>query len=458
MTSTVGNRSDGAAMPSAQTAPHNLLKSPAATALALAATAGGYYLGAWLALALRYPSSVHSVLWPPNAIVLAALLLLPARLWWLVLIAVFPAHVLIEVPAGWPWPTILGLFATNTSQAVLGATLVNHFSRRYGSAGSFVVIFIAGAVFFAPFLLSFADVGDPDSSGLTDDYWAAWRERFLSNAASTIIFVPPILATARGWRSWRRPQLKRCAEAILLVACFAVLGSVVIFAESISSSWLPLMLCTLLPLLLWAAVRFGKGGASCALLGLVAVTMGSITHWPAAAGAQEEIMMLQAFFLLVSIPVLYLAALHGDLRQYVQALDATNQRYRMATAAGSVGVWEWSPQSGDLILDPQLKKLLGYEDHEIANRVDAWLPHMHREDGERMMILARPMRAERHLPSKTSTECCIRTAARGGFSPAESSCPTRPASPPASSALASTSPSDAGSRKSCAAWKFSGAR
>ena len=170
MASTAGNRSDGAAMPSAQTVPHYLLKSPAATALALAATAGGYYLGAWLALALRYPSSVHSVLWPPNAIVLAALLLLPARLWWLVLIAVFPAHVLIEVPAGWPWPTILGLFVTNTSQAVLGASLVNRFSRRYSSAGSFVVIFIAGAVFFAPFLLSFADVGLLTLTGLTGDY------------------------------------------------------------------------------------------------------------------------------------------------------------------------------------------------------------------------------------------------------------------------------------------------
>src|SRR5882672_5028784 len=110
MTSTVGNCSGNAAIPVVQTVPHDALKSPAAIALALVATAAGYYLGAGVALALRYPSSVHSVLWPPNAIVLAALLLLPARLWALVLIAVLPAHVLIELPAGWPWPTILGLF------------------------------------------------------------------------------------------------------------------------------------------------------------------------------------------------------------------------------------------------------------------------------------------------------------------------------------------------------------
>src|SRR5882724_3036024 len=105
MTSIAGKRSDDAATPAAQIVPHDVLKSPAAIALALAATAGGYYLGAGLALALRYPSSVHSVLWPPNAIVLAALLLLPVRLWCLVLIAVFSAHVLTVAPTGWPWPT-----------------------------------------------------------------------------------------------------------------------------------------------------------------------------------------------------------------------------------------------------------------------------------------------------------------------------------------------------------------
>ena len=156
MTPIVGKCSDDAAMPKVRGVQHDALKSPAAVALALVATAAGYYLGAWLAFALRYPSSVHSVLWPPNAIVLAALLLFPVRLWGLVLIAVLPAHVLVVAPAGWPWPTVLGLFVTNTSQAVLGAALVNRYSRRFDSAGAFVVIFIAGAVFFAPLVLSFA--------------------------------------------------------------------------------------------------------------------------------------------------------------------------------------------------------------------------------------------------------------------------------------------------------------
>src|SRR5215468_8257488 len=107
MTSVEVRRPGEPAMPEAGAAPQSVLTSPAAMAFAVVATAAGYYLGAWLALALRYPSSVHSVLWPPNAILLAGLLVLPVRKWWLALVAVLPAHILTEVSAGWPWLTIL---------------------------------------------------------------------------------------------------------------------------------------------------------------------------------------------------------------------------------------------------------------------------------------------------------------------------------------------------------------
>ncbi|HTO82830.1 MAG TPA: ATP-binding protein [Methylomirabilota bacterium] len=388
MTSIVGRNSDDAAVSAVPANRSRASASLATTAFAVLATAAGYYVGSWLALALRYPASVHSVFWPPNAIVLAALLLLPAKLWLPVLVAVFPAHVLTLASTGWPWSTVGALFLTNTSQALLGAALVRYVSRRYTSAQSFVIVFIASAVFVAPFAVSFADVGVMASAGLVEDYWSAWQERFLSNAASVIVFVPPILAAARVWRSWRRPALARCVEAMLFVACFAALGAVVLFAASVASNWLPLMLCTFLPLLLWAALRFGSGGVSCALLGLVAVAMGSIVRWAGAGGEQQEIMILQAFFLLVAIPLFYLATLHADLRQSLRALDATNQRYRIATAAGLVGVWEWNPQTDELILDRQLKEMLGYRDNEIADRLDAWMPHIHGEERERVMALA----------------------------------------------------------------------
>jgi integral membrane sensor domain MASE1 len=51
-----------------------------------------YYSGSLLGFALLFPSSSISIIWPPNTILLVALLLSPRRQWpWLLLMA-FPVH------------------------------------------------------------------------------------------------------------------------------------------------------------------------------------------------------------------------------------------------------------------------------------------------------------------------------------------------------------------------------
>jgi hypothetical protein len=49
-----------------------------------------YYVGALFGFALKFPSHSPSALWPPNSILLAALLLLPTRQWWVVFLGAFP--------------------------------------------------------------------------------------------------------------------------------------------------------------------------------------------------------------------------------------------------------------------------------------------------------------------------------------------------------------------------------
>ena len=59
---------------------------------AAALVCAGYYLAAQLGLTLRVWSATPSVLWPPNALLTATLLLTPPRRWPLFLAAVTPAH------------------------------------------------------------------------------------------------------------------------------------------------------------------------------------------------------------------------------------------------------------------------------------------------------------------------------------------------------------------------------
>src|SRR5690242_6328531 len=52
----------------------------------------GYYVGSRVGFALTFYPQPVSVLWPPNSILAAALLLTPVRVWWFVVLAAFPAH------------------------------------------------------------------------------------------------------------------------------------------------------------------------------------------------------------------------------------------------------------------------------------------------------------------------------------------------------------------------------
>jgi hypothetical protein len=61
-----------------------------------------YYLGAKIGFALTLRPHPVSVLWPPNSILLAALLLTPVRVWWVILLAAFPAHLAAQLQSNVP--------------------------------------------------------------------------------------------------------------------------------------------------------------------------------------------------------------------------------------------------------------------------------------------------------------------------------------------------------------------
>ena len=94
-----------AAMPGSQAADLTNSAQPAQrstrTLLLLLAVGAAYYLGARLGFVLRFPPATTSVIWPPNALLTAALLLTPpAPLVAVLFAAVLPAHLLVEIQAG----------------------------------------------------------------------------------------------------------------------------------------------------------------------------------------------------------------------------------------------------------------------------------------------------------------------------------------------------------------------
>jgi integral membrane sensor domain MASE1 len=115
-----------------------------------------YYAGALIAKSLRFPNSHLSLIWPPTAVVLAALLLAPPRKWYVYLLAVFPVHIFVQLQDGVPAWGILSQLVGNFGQALVAATSVRHFIKGEIRFDSFraVMIFTLCAVILAPFLVS----------------------------------------------------------------------------------------------------------------------------------------------------------------------------------------------------------------------------------------------------------------------------------------------------------------
>src|SRR5262245_55926341 len=186
------------------------LDSPRRLLAGAAMVAAGYYVGAHLGFILRLPPSTPSILWPPNAMLTAALLLSPPRRWWIWIAAVFPVHVLVLLEAAFPPTLVLALFVTNCSEALIAGAGVRAFSDAPHRLDTLrrMLIFIVMAGLMAPFLSSFLDAGVVTLIR-GEQYWQVFRTRLFSNVLSELCIVPAVFTLATGGRRWLREATSR---------------------------------------------------------------------------------------------------------------------------------------------------------------------------------------------------------------------------------------------------------
>src|SRR5512146_3239461 len=196
------------------------LRSYLRAALSGLLVAIGYCLGTLIGFALTPPQQPTATFWPPNAILLSACLIAPRKRWWYFVLAVLPAHLLVQLPRGIPVGTSLGWFLGNTGEALLGAFLITEvqdasssFERVRG-----LMVFLAFGVFGAPLLTSFVDAGVVVATGWGRDFWRLWTTRLLSNTLAGLTVVPTVVLFRVHGLSWIwRARWTRYLEAALLV-------------------------------------------------------------------------------------------------------------------------------------------------------------------------------------------------------------------------------------------------
>jgi signal transduction histidine kinase len=290
-----------------------------------------YYTGTQLGFSFTPSQTPISTFWPPNAILLAALLLAPTRLWWAFILAVLPAHFLVQLQSGVPVPNSLGWFIGNTGEALLGAVAIRHFKKERLSFDSLrdTVTFLVFGVVVAPLVTSFLDAADIVLTGMGRDYWVFWTTRLSSNMISNLTIVPTVVLFASCWNSWiRRATVARWVEAGLLA--FGILFvSVLEFSRPSSIANALGLIYALLALLLFAAVRFGMAGLSASMLVVALVSIwdtmhnaGPLVRAPMAEGVLSLHVLLGAF----TVPSMLLVAALGERRRGEESLQGTREK------------------------------------------------------------------------------------------------------------------------------------
>jgi two-component system, LuxR family, sensor kinase FixL len=298
---------------------------------------GGYYAGAKLGFALTFSPNPISVLWPPNAILLAALLLAPPRAWPVLLLAALPAHLLAELQGGVPARMVLCWFVSNASEALIGAVCVRRLVQGPLALDRVheVAAFIAFGAFVAPFLSSFLDAAFVILNNWGEaDYWQLWKTRFFSNVVATLTLVPVIVTAAAGAVAMlRNAAPARLIEAAVLACGLLAIGMVVFDFERSPGQAPVAALYLLVPFLLWAALRFGPLGASASFAAVAFLTIWGAAHerGPFTAGTPEDNAVdVQLFLAFVGITVLGFAAFMRERSRAESILRSSEERFATA--------------------------------------------------------------------------------------------------------------------------------
>jgi PAS domain S-box-containing protein len=332
----------------------------------------GYYLGARLGFALTFQPHPVSVMWPPNSLLLAALLLSPSRVWPVLLLAAFPAHILAEWQSGVPFRMVLCWFVSNSFEAFIGAAsariLIGR-SVRFDSLRNASILLLCGA-FLAPFLSSFLDSAFVSLNQFGHQgYWEVWRMRLCSNTFTALTLLPVILM----WGTRRTTSLRRLTPRLLLEAGVLLVGllwvnMIVFYYQEPGPTTVPTLLYAPLPFLLWAAVRFGPIGTSTGLLSVAFSAIWGAVHGRgpfASYSPEENALSIQLFFAVISIAFTFLAT---SIAERGKAEERFTKAFRSSPDAIAIS----HLKDGQIVdVNERWEKWFGYSYHRTTGQ--RWL-------------------------------------------------------------------------------------
>ncbi len=317
------------------------------------------YLAARLVYVLGIPPDRIASFWPSTAFLVAVLLLVSRRIWPVLIAAGLGAMALADLENGVPIRFEIWITLGNLAEVLVATLGISRLLKGVPHLNSLRTL--AKYIVFAVILVPFASALVGANASAPGGYMLQWRVWFFADALAFLTVVPAILNWVREGRDWsRRPRNYLEFEA--LMTSLLVFGYATFMGTGRGER--PALLYSMVPLLLWAALRLGLKGVSTSML-VVAL----LAAWGAAQGRGpfseqgplQNALSLQLFLFFAAIPFTVLAVLAEEQKRVQQALIDEEAQLTEAQHLAQMGSWQWNPKTDAVTWSEGIYRIAGYD-------------------------------------------------------------------------------------------------
>jgi PAS domain S-box-containing protein len=287
----------------------------------------------------------------------SVLLLVHRRLWSILIPVAFAGFVLYDIHAGVTLRSIAWFIPADAVEVLMATFCLRYLFGGVPRLNSVMNLtkYLLCAVVLAPSIAAFIS-----AHGVALDYWNAWRTCFFSEVLAFLTLTPAILNWIRSWRAWVRKPYVYHLEAAALTTGLVLLGYLSFTAVPGSIS--PPLLYSLVPLLLWSALRFGSTGISSAVIVIAFLSVWGVVHSRGpfiGHGEPNNVFPMQLFLIFSATPFMVLAALAEERTEAEEALRKREEELIEAQRVAQVGNWRWDPKTDTVAWSKELCRIGG---------------------------------------------------------------------------------------------------